>query len=52
MAVAVSYTRIELRIVQHGVRHAGNVISLTIGRLYAARSQENPVKEGQVNAPW
>ena len=29
-----------------------NVISLTIGRLYVARSQENPVEEDQVNAPW
>ena len=52
MAVAMNYTRIELRIIQHGVQHAGNVISLTIGRLYVARSRENPVKEDQVNAPW
>ena len=48
MAVAVNYTRTDPKIVQHGVRHAGNVISLTIGKLFVARSQRNPVKEDQV----
>ena len=52
MALAVIYTKIELKIVQHGVQYAENAISPIIGKLYVARSQENPVKEGKVNAPW
>ena len=50
MAVAVNYTRTDPKIVQHGVQHAGNVICLTIGKLFVAMSQRNPVKEDQ--APW
>ena len=50
MAVAVNYMRTDPKIVQHGVRHAGNVISLIIGKLFVARFQRNPVKEDQ--APW
>ena len=50
MAVAVNYIRTDPKIVQHGVRHAGNAISLIIGKLFVARSQRNPVKEDQV--PW
>ena len=52
MAVAMIYIRIGLKIVQHGVRHAENATSPIIGKLYVDRSQENPVKEDKVNAPW
>ena len=55
MAVAMIYTRIGLKIVQHGVQHAGNAISSIIGKLYVVKFHENPSKEGNpvnVNAPW
>ena len=37
MAVVVNSIRIMLEIVQHGVQHAGNVISPTIGKSYMAK---------------
>ena len=34
MAVAMNYIRTDLKIVQHGIRHVENTISLTIGKLW------------------
>ena len=53
MAVVTTCIKIMLKIVQHGVQHAENVMNPIIGKLCVVKSHENPPKEGNlVSIPW